>query len=258
MKKQMDSHNKPFLFLIAAQEIATWFNSAAALELVAVEKDNPFMFFQTSFQSSVGVQSINSGRQYNKIIYLHVPVGEKKYEGEGTWKGHDWDLDETDPTKLYTTTMCVQSALVLWKVLVGGREWRKSKVMKDWRHKEFDKILVNNGSIAEQMLKQKTRQRVFYARVDDFLEAPPAAKYIKWKNAYLKFDEMGWVKTGEKNWHYLMKKSWDRWNFNSINVVRAGTDYNYNKATKTLVERLNMRVEKIESTHVEFLRKLFT
>jgi hypothetical protein len=95
--------------------------------------------------------------------------------------------------------MCVQSALVLWKVLVGGAKWRNPKVMKEWRDKKFDKMLVNNGAIAEQMLKQKTRQRLFYARVEDFLKANRAAFYITWENAYLKFDNMGWVKTEKKS-----------------------------------------------------------
>ena len=65
--------------------------------------------------------------------------------------------------------------------------------MKEWRTNNYPKVLVDAGVIAEQMWKQKYRQRLFYARLEDYMELAIDEKYIGFRKAYEKFKEMKWV-----------------------------------------------------------------
>ena len=259
--KETDNKWEQFYCELAVQEIVTWFNSTLDVESIANKKQDPFLYMQHQYQQCVGVQPIHNGQQYTKYVYLNVPVGAKKYVDEGKWKGHDWDVGEEDERTMFHTTMCIPSVLLLWRALVGGDQWRdrNNPKIKQWKSNNYQQVMLTAGAIAEQAAKQKLRQRLFYARVQDYLVAPPLAIRIKYNEAIAKFEEMKWVAAEMKDdvLKERLKRLWNKWNLNIIHVVREGSCMNYNEKTKILFNQLKMKVRVVEPENVDFLNNLF-
>lgn len=207
------------------------------------------------------MQPIHNGQQYTKYVYFNVPVGTKKFIEEGKWIGHDWDVGEEDRRTMFHTTMCIPSVLLLWKVLVGGEQWREwsNPKIRKWKIYNYKQILVDAGAIAEQGAKQKSRQRLFYARIEDYVDSPDTAMRVKYKKTVAKFKEMKWV-CAQMNDELLkerLKRLWYKWKLNTIHIVREGSSMNYNEETRKLFIQLNMQVRAVEPKNVDFLEELF-
>jgi hypothetical protein len=126
--------------LFVAGEIVSWFDSTAKLEKIAERKKDPIHFLTEKFVKCVEAEPINNGQQYTKRVNINILPGENKPYKEGTWYGHDWDVTE-DWTGL---KMCVPTVLLLWKVLIGGKDWEDTTNgnIKEWKKK------ITNGYLS--------------------------------------------------------------------------------------------------------------
>ena len=57
-------------------------------------------------------------------------------------------------------------------------EFKGNVGMTKWRKNNYPQVLVNAGVVAEQIWKQKFRQRLFYARLEDYMDAGVDEKNI--------------------------------------------------------------------------------
>jgi hypothetical protein len=144
---------------------------------------------------------------------------------------------------------------------VGGEQWRdrSNPKIRKWKIYNYKQILVNAGAIAEQSTKQKARQRLFYARIEDYMDSPTTAMRVKYKKTVEKFKKMKWVcaKMDDKLLKERLRRLWYKWNLNTIHIVREGSSMNYNKDTRKLFIQLNMQVRTVKPKNVDFLEELF-
>jgi hypothetical protein len=105
--------------LLVAGEIVSWFDSMAKLEKTAERKQDPIHSLTEKLVKCVEAEPINNGQQYTKRVNINILPGEHKPYKEGSWNGHDWDVRED----WIGLKMCVPTVLLLWKVLVGGKDW---------------------------------------------------------------------------------------------------------------------------------------
>jgi hypothetical protein len=258
---------KKIFFFLAAEEIAMWFNSTLEVERELIGKQDTATFLLNKYQNCVGVQPLCNGKSYTKRLYFNCLPGCQRPKAAGKLMGHDWDVGESEERLEFPTTMCVPTALLVWQMLVGGDNWKNKKfeAITNWHLKQYPRIFVDAGKIAELVERQKLQQRLFYARVDDYMSASPSAQRIKLDKTVVRFIEMDWVQDkelAEEEGHELLRSrlrhNWDMWRFKSIHFVMAGTNMGYSQATRNLVDALNVKVENIEPENVDFLNELFS
>jgi hypothetical protein len=90
-----------------------------------------------------------------------------------SWKGHDWDINVRELKFPYHSAMCLPSALMVWRSLVGGNQWEttSSDAVAKWLKKDYASLLSKTARDEVQEKKQKTRQRLFYSRIQDYMDA---------------------------------------------------------------------------------------
>jgi hypothetical protein len=246
----------------AGDEIAAWFNSTSEIEQRSFGNSDPVSFMTDKYVKCVEADPINNGQQFTKLVYMDIPVSQRRTTKEGNWNGHDWDVGEHgEGEESLHTKMCVPSVLLLWKILVGGEEWdsRANSELRRWRKINYQQVLVRAGVISEQICKQKMRQRLFYARLEDYMDSGQLARRIPFERAFAKYKEMKWVddELTEGTAKRRLARNWDQWKLSSIHIVRAGSNMDYQESTKALVRSLKMGVRNISAENMDFLEELF-
>jgi hypothetical protein len=248
--------------------IATWFSSTKTVEEESKKKKPKYRveYLTKQYKECVNLKPQNNGKQYTKKINFDVLLGMKKGCGEGNWNGHNWDVEEElrndDNGSGSNTRLCVPTLLTLWKFLVGGKDWdRKGNVgMDQWRTNNYPHVLVNAGVIAEQIWKQRVRQRLFYARVEDYMDSGADEKNIGFVRAYEKFKEMQWVDGSEVSraqFRKQMAQNWYQWHLGTIHIVRGDSSMAYGQGTKAMFDNMGMKVCSITEKNCDFLEELF-
>ena len=255
------------------KQIAKWFSSTYTVEEESKQKkkaETRLSFLTNTYKKCVQARPYNNGKQYTKTVNFTVLPDKKKEFEAATWNGHNWDLevllrDAEDDTGNCITKMCVPSVLNLWRCLVGGPEWSNhgNAAMKTWNETNYPKVMVDAGVIAEQTWKQQTRQRLFYARLEDFMDSAVNDKNVGFRKAYQKYREMGWLDEGDggdessNKFCRTMAQNWYMWKLGTIHIIRSNSNMTYGKGTKELFDSLGMQVCSVKRTTCEFLEELF-
>jgi hypothetical protein len=246
-------------------KIAAWFRSTSDIVQESLGMLDPVSFLTGKYVKCMEAEPVNNGQQYTKLVYMDIPLGNKdKRKKEGNWNGHDWDVGVADGEEYsFYPKMCVPSVLLLWKALVGGGEWesKANAELREWRGNNYQRVLVNAGVIAEQICKQKMRQRLFYSRLEDYMDSHGDITRIPFERAFAKYKEMRWIDMDygltEGNGKKRLARCWDQWNLSSIHIVRAGSNMLYQKSTRDLFLSLKMEVRNIKTENMDFLEELF-
>ena len=264
-------HDNRLNFHLVCEEMASWFVNARLLEMEFDKDRLDVSAFEEKIGGCVWIRSQNDGRAHTKMVNLTM-TSLSGYNGHDTHvvgekAMYNWDVSDSDQEQQFHASMCLPTTLLVWRMIVGGRNWNddSDNTVQTWLGRQYEAVLVADGRNLEKQKKQKLRQRLFYARIEDLMAAPKEAKLISYKHCLETFVANKWVDTsgmGNGGWAGVMKehmrKSWEKWQLNTIHLLRGGSDFDYNQRTKALVERLKIKVESINTANVDFLEKLFT
>jgi hypothetical protein len=236
-------------------EIADWFREAGILEEKRRSKRISQKQHWESFVKSIVLQKSQKG-VFTRMLDLSVLPGMP-----------DSDYDEelgvhvTQNVVVTEATMCLNSVLHLWTRLTGTVFGGDKSVpgYLDWKSRNYNTILRWCSHVQEDVATQIEKQRLFYARVPDFLVAKENAGRIAYNHALEKYQQNFGVDCGEteeKLWRDRMKKKWKRWNLESIHILNSGTSWEYNGVTKGLVKRLGVKICRVTEETVNTLHEL--
>jgi hypothetical protein len=257
-------------YYLACEEMSNWFESARLIEQVFDNGDIGMSCFQHKFESCVWLKPQSQGRSHTKMVNLtwqreYVP-DELVVQTNGTWDGHDWEVREEDDSDLNHATLCLQTMLLVWQMIVGRDDWKDKSNgrVKKWIGRNYRSILTEGGRNAEQLKKQKLRQRLFYSRIADFMESKKNAHLVKTERCLESFMRNRWTKTvgtGDKFMRQersYIRHDYGRYHLNTIHILRSDSDVKYNPVTKNLVDELKIKVATIQPANMDFLERLFS
>ena len=187
----------------------------------------------------------------------------KKFTSVGNYP--EWNLPEQGCGAGLGPNMCVPTALLVWQILVGEDSWEEKEdpLVAKWLRRNYRHFLDLGGRNAALKIKQTLRQRLFYARIPDYMSASPKAKQIKSTKCLETFKKNNWAvgdgdeeeKKGKLT--HILRNRWVSWRFNNIRILRGDTEFLYDKKTKNLVKKFKIKVESLHADNVDFLEQLF-
>lgn len=170
----LENHLKYYL---ACEEIAAWLDEKRLLEMSLDAGDLQANSIDEKFKDCVWVMPRNKNRQSTKMVNLLWERTSDETEvpsiGIGGWKDHAWNLPDERCTPMYHATMCLPTLLLVWQMVVGGITWnvKDNPSVMTWLARDYKTVLTTEGKNAVLKRKQKMRQRMFYARIPDFMAA---------------------------------------------------------------------------------------
>ena len=245
-----------FEYAIICEEIAEWFRATGELQVqLSIAKKLRTKEFKESFARCIVLKKAATG-VYTKMVDMSVHPGItiKEYD-ENT------GLSITHNQVVGTSTLCLNSLLHLWVYLTGcefGGDGENPSYAK-WQKRKYEMILRWCAQVQEDVITKKKKQELFYARVDDYLAAKVEQKRIRYICTRSKYEEKYGTLTTKKDkatWKQRTKKRWQRWNMSTIHMLYAGTNWNFNPATKSLVSSLGISVGKVSPESVKTLLEL--
>jgi hypothetical protein len=158
-----------------------------------------------------------------------------------------------------TSTLCINSALGVWRAIVQMDE---SQDMETWQKRDYRRILYQGARNMQDTSTQLEMQKMFYARVQDFLQAGKDNRNISFKLTAESLyrdnnedDEAG-VEDRLRRLRLSLSQKWKHWNFNTIHMLLANSDLLYNKNTKLFVERVGIKIDRVSDEVTNTLCKL--
>lgn len=106
----------------------------------------------------------------------------------------------------------------------------------------------------------KERQRLFYARVLDYMDAERNAVLVKYEKAFEILSANNWLcgdGDSEPKTRNLLRKDWHKKKLNQIHILRGESNLLYNQTTVELTKKLRVRINSISNKTVDFLEQLF-
>lgn len=255
-KKISSDEEQKWEYAFVCEEISVWFRSAGELETTLTKnKKLGTKEFKESFARCTVLKKASTGI-FTKMFDLSVPPGismNDYNEGIGLSIRHN--------PVVSLSTLCLNSALNLWIFLTGsefGGDDSK-KAFRDWKNKKYGQILRWCAQVQEDVTNQKKKQELFYARIQDYLAATKEAKRIGYSRSMQHYRDMyGNLGTAQeqKRWRESAKKKWQRWNMKSIHVLYAGTNWNFNPTTQSLVQNTQIKVGRVSAATLETLLEI--
>ena len=258
-------------YTAVCKNMAKWFEETRIMER---SMDSGLMTvneFKRKIGAAVWIQPKNSYRAMTKMLNMRMTDETEAGRGEATKNFTatrnypDWNLPEQGVGEGLGPNVCVPTALLVWQILVGEDSWeyKEDPLVAKWLRRKYRDILDLGGSNASLKIKQTLRQRLFYARIPDYMSASPQAKQIKTDKCLETFKKHNWaVDEGDeeekkgKSTHRLRNR-WDSWRFNKIHILRGDSEILYNEKTKNLVDKFKIKVESLHADNVDFLEQLF-
>jgi hypothetical protein len=263
LKKKTDTEVE---YYTACEEMTLWFNGMENLEASKEQGLTDQSTISNNLGQCVFIKPRYGGRCHGTVVNMSTTDGfpsERSQALEVTkWKGHDWDTTDKELQFPFHSAMCLPSAMMVWRALVGGVKWLESNVseVQKWLGRDYHSLIRKIGVQEIQQKKTKQRQRLFYARILDYMEAKSDAQIVKFKIAFEIHSKNNWLvgmgSRASKN-KSTFRKDWEKWKLNTIHVLRANTKLNYNSTLRTLQEKLNIRISTIGNETVDFLEELF-
>jgi hypothetical protein len=254
---------------IICQEIAWWFQAAGVLEGMLIDKKIGPTRFRDVYRRCIALKRSDKGI-YTRMVDLSIqpvaPVPEMQENAEeqdevvlpdvdGNQENKEEDvLDVYENRVISESTLCLNSVIHLWRKIAGGDFCSRSgnKQFLEWQELKYDAVLRSAAQLQEDVSDQVRKQRLFYSRVDDFLEAKGVRERVYFEKAQKTFQEkynLGLSKQVTEHWRKRQVNYWKRWNFASIHILQSNSDMMYNPDTNILSKKLGMSLTHVsEST----------
>jgi hypothetical protein len=252
-------------FHVACEEMAAWFNRAGSLERRREAGEIDQSTVTRELVLWVWIKSQYEGRAHTTMLNMAstnaFPAGIIGGIRGTSWKGHDWDVNVRELNFQYHSAMCLPSALMVWRSLVGGNQWEttNSPAVAKWLKNDYAGLLSKMGRYEVQEKKQKKMQRLFYSRIPDYMNAKEDAIYVKFDKCFRIHALNGWTTgaaTGKAK-QYLLRKEWGKWNLNQIHVLRGNSDMEYDKPAAVWRNQMKIRVASISEETMDYVEKVF-
>jgi hypothetical protein len=243
---------------IICQEITKWYGTAGEIELLRLTGRLSQNKWMETFRQCIALKRSIKGT-YTRMVDMSIMP---------TWKSTECkDYDEEAGLDLYEnlviseSTLCLNSVLHIWCHLAGGDFGGRSGSAQfhQWRSQRYDVILRWNAKMQEDVSTQVRKQRLFYARIEDFLQAKGQRERVSFKCAQDVFQSkynLNKTEKSTKHWRKRQVNFWTRWNLSSIHILQSKSEMLYNVKTRDLVGKLNIAVGRVEDATTDVLREL--
>lgn len=226
-------------------EMTSWFCRARDNEIAVQKGELTQPSFEKAFHRSVALKQHPQGSATKMVDVSIKPLPMMD------------DEDHYIPENCIVTTTCFcQNSLIgVWKILVEN----KGDDVLQWTALSYPAILYQGGRNMNDCITQQKRQKLFYSRMKDILAAKPDQKCIRFELAlkvYQEDNEVGVDESSEKNWKMINRSHWKHWKLSAIHVLVADSTFAWCLATRSLVERLGIRIAGVTDTTTTVLREL--
>lgn len=247
-------------FHTACEEMSLWFNEMENLETAKERELIDQSTVNNKLARCVFLKPRYGGRAHGTVVNMSTTDGlpyerflAMKLTG---WKGHDWDTSDKELQFPFHSALCLPSTLLVWRSLVGSKHWLNSsdEKVQQWLRRDYGSLVRDIRVEEIRQKKKKLRQRLFYTRVLDYMEANRDTVHVRYKQAFSILEENNWL--GGKR-RVILRKDWDKWRLPTIHILRSDSDMRYNQTTRELAEKMNIRISAISNKTVNFLAELF-
>jgi hypothetical protein len=243
---------------IICQEITDWFRGAGIMENRQKRHEVSKSRFHDSFRKCIAHRRSSKGT-YTRMIDMSVTpdqeiTQEKEYIDE-------IGMDVHENFCISQSTLCLNSVLHIWGKIAGGDFGGKAGTdgFYEWQSHKYDAILRWNAKIQEDVSTQIRKQRLFYSRIGDFLEAKESRERVYFKKSEVIFQQkynLGTSTEETTHWRKRQVNYWKRWNFKSIHILQSNSEMLYNARTKDLVAKLGIKIAKVADSTTSTLHEL--
>jgi hypothetical protein len=258
MRAPASSWDDKLDYEIICQEISEWFQGAGLMENLCNTHQVSKLRFYDSFRKTITHRRSSKGT-YTRMIDMSISP-DKKIIQEKDYTD-DIGVDVPENFTISQSTLCLNTVLHLWGKIAGGDFGGRTGTNEfyEWQARKYDAILRWNAKIQEDVSAQVRKQRLFFSRIDDFLEAKGKRERVYLNKAEETFQQrfnLGTSKKETTHWRKRAVNFWKRWNFAAIHILQSNSEMMYNVETKELVSKLDIRIAKVSDSTTSTLYEL--
>jgi hypothetical protein len=245
-------------YLVICQEVSAWFCAAGELENRFVNKDIGPTRFREAFRRSIALRRSEKG-VFTRMVDMSVLPDD--YATSSAEDEDDEVLDVYENQVVSESTLCLNSVLHLWRKIAGGDFCRNSGTadFEEWQKRNYEAVLRWSAKLQEDVSTQVRKQRLFYSRIDDFLEAKGKRERVYFLRAQETFQANYQLPSTDKETEHWRKRQvnyWKRWNFASIHILQSNSEMLYNADTNRLANNLGMKITHVSQPTMSTLCEL--
>lgn len=247
-------------YAIICDEIAMWFHAAGVLENQFLNKEIGPSKFRAAFRRCISLIRSDTGA-YTRMIDLSILPSANVTDGQQTQE-EEWEcLDVYENFVISESTLCLNSVLHLWRIIAGGDFIGNDGTdqFREWFSLNYTAVLRWCAKVQEDVSTQVRKQRLFYSRVEDFLDAKKhrvKVKFVKAQETFQQKFKLGKSIRELKHWKKRQVNFWARWNFGSIHILQSNSEMLYNPDTNRLANNLGMRISHVSGSTISALYEL--
>jgi hypothetical protein len=251
-KKQSADEVEKFEYEIICCEMASWFSAAKESENLRAMSGTPLseQHFHKLFHQTMVLKGHPKTGRMTKMVDMSIMPAYDSYK-----TNDDERLHVPENRILTVSTFCLNTVMGIWRELVKQMD----EDMEEWKTINYQAILYQGARNQMDSCTQLKRQKLFYSRLGDFINAEPNKKRINFKWAaqqYQERNELGRDKQSVSDWKSVNFYNWRNWNFQSIHIIRSHSFFKYNTATRDLVKRHRMGITTVSGDSVKTLLSL--
>ena len=251
-KKNSGNTETNFEYEMICCGMALWFSCANELETTRAQTQTTLSLpkFKELFHKTVVLKHHQGMGAVTKMVDASIQpslptcdANEKVYIPENT--------------VLTVSTFCLNTFVGIWRALVKQVHANP----EDWEAIGYQRILYQGARNQIDSRTQIKRQKLFYARVEDFLAIGEDSERIPFTRAAAVYQETGELGEGTeevKEWRLRNFYNWRNWKLQSIHILLANSSMKFNAATKDLVESIGIGIALVSEESLAVLNPILS